>query len=207
VSLQLRMVPRGGLPRNLPARRGAHSRAAKNLRRFRKEASFSSRVQDWSIPLVVAAAAFLAVLLWRVRPAVPWGGERRALREALRDARQRIESASSETERAVALCDAADLLARRLGGRAAAKGMYLRALRADPKSVQAIERAVAGLSRRPRALESLLWRSLGAAPWNESPATTRAALDALKGLYEGPLKNGVKARAMANARDALDGER
>jgi hypothetical protein len=155
-------------------------------------------MQDWSIPLVVAAAAFLAVLVWRVRPFVAWGRSRREGREALREAQARIDAARSEPERAAALCDAAGLV--RAGG---AKGLYLRAMRADPSSVNVVERAVAGLSHRPRSLESLLWRRLATSAWTESADATRAALDALRVLYEGPLRDAVRARAMAHARDVL----
>src|SRR3974390_2479002 len=54
----------------------------------------SRRMQDWSTPLLLAPVAFLGALLWRVRPAL--GSRRRASREALREARQRIESAPDE---------------------------------------------------------------------------------------------------------------
>jgi hypothetical protein len=162
-----------------------------------------------STPLVVAAAAFLMVVLWRVRPALlgsrgsgtPRG---RAAREALRDARMRIESTPDPQARALALCDAGDLVARGVGGASSATGFYLRAMRTDPKSADVVNRAVSGLASRPRALESLLWRHLGQAPWAaDSRNATRTVLDALRVLYEGPLKNAVRARALGNARDAL----
>jgi hypothetical protein len=154
-------------------------------------------VQEWSLPLTLAAVAFLLVLLWRVRPLIP-GRRRGASRDDIRQAQARIEAAASEPERARALCDAADLM--RTGS---AKGLYLRALRTDPTAVEVIQRVAAGLARRPRALESLLWRHLGSTPWRASPEATRAALDALRALYEGPLRNATRAKAIANARDAV----
>ena len=154
-------------------------------------------MEDWSIPLVVATAAFLALLLWRMRPFIGGRGAG-AGREALREAQTRIEAAKTDPERARALCDAAELM--RAGE---AKGMYLRAMRADPASAEIVARVVTGLARRPRTLESLLWRYLASRTWTESKEATRAALDALRVLYEGPLKNGVRAKAMAHARDAL----
>ena len=157
----------------------------------------ASAVEDWSVPLVVATAAFLALLLWRVRPFIG-PGRPRAGAEELREAQARIETAKTEPERALALCDAADRM--RAGE---AKGLYLRAMRADPASVQVVERTVAGLGHRPRTLESLLWRYLGTGAWNDSKEATRAALDALRVLYEGPLRNAVRAKAMAHARDSL----
>jgi hypothetical protein len=159
-------------------------------------------MQDWSTPLIIAATAFLTVLLWRIRPA--FGPRRRASREALRDARARIESSVDEQARARALCDAADVLAKGLRGAANATGLYMRAIRSDPRSVEVVHRAVVGLARRPRALESLLWRHLAMSPWSgPSRESTRAALEALRTLYDGMLKNPVRARALANAIDAL----
>jgi hypothetical protein len=154
-------------------------------------------VQEWSVPLVVAAAAFLVVLLWRVRPFVP-GRRSTTSRDDLRQAHARIDAAKTEPERARALCDAADLMKT-----ASAKALYLRALRADPGSIEVIQRVVAGLTRRPRTLESLLWRHLGATPWRDFPDATRTTLDSLRALYEGPLRNATRAKAIANARDAM----
>lgn len=159
-------------------------------------------MQGLSTPLVAAAAAFLLVVLWRVRPALPWTSRRRASREALREARMRIESAADPKARALALCDAGDVMAGSSGS--AASGLFLKAMRADPNSADVVGRAVTGLVRRPRALESLLWRHLAQAPLtSESREATRAVLDALRVLHEGPLKNSIRARAIANVRDAL----
>jgi hypothetical protein len=154
-------------------------------------------MQDWSTPLIIATAGFLVVLLWRVRPLVP-GRRPGASREAIREAKARVEEAADDHARALALCDAADLL--NPGG---AKGLYIRAIRADPGSVQVVQRAVAALARRPRTLESLLWRQLAAKPWRAAPEATRTALDALRALYDGPLRSATKAKAVAHAREAL----
>lgn len=155
-------------------------------------------MQDWSIPLAVATAAFLAVLVWRVRPLVGGAARGRAGREAVRAAHARIDAAKTPAERADALCDAAGLV-----GAGSARGLYLRAMREAPASTAIVERAAASLARRPRALEALLWRRLGATPWPDSRDATVAALDVLVRLYEGPLRNAVRAKAMANARQAL----
>jgi hypothetical protein len=160
-------------------------------------------MQDTSVPLVVATTAFLGVLLWRVRPLVAWTAHRRELREALEGARVRIESARDDVERARALCDAADLLAAHVHTRTAAIGYYLRAMRSDPASVEVIARATAGLARRPRALESLLWRHLALAQKGPGHDAMRAALEGLKNLYEGRLRSGVRARALEKVRDAV----
>jgi hypothetical protein len=155
-------------------------------------------VQDWSIPLVLAAAAFLVAVLWRFRPAIGLGREGGASKEARREALGRVEAARNDAERALLLCEAAAQL-----GTAGALGMYQRALRADPASADVVARVVAGMSHRPRRLESLLWRHLSSASWTETREATRAVLDALRALYDGPLKNAVRAKAMANARDSL----
>lgn len=81
--------------------------------------------------------------------------------------------------------------------------LHLRAVRDEPASVQAVEQAVAALSRRPRALESVLWRHLAAAPWEGRREAVVASLDALRSLYEGRLRSHVKARAMAHARETI----
>lgn len=171
------------------------SKLPARLARYSPGCSTFPRVQDWSLPLILAAGAFLLVVLWRVRPLVSWG--RVGSGQAMKDAMARVESATDDAARAIALCDAADLSVTR------GRGLYLRALRANPQSIQVVQRAVARLSKRPRALESLLWRHLGSVPWTEAREATRASLDALRILYEGPLRNAVRARAMANARDVL----
>jgi len=160
-------------------------------------------MQDAFVPLVASTGAFLTLVLWRVRPLVAWRTKKRANREAMREAQARIEGAPEGPERARALCDAADLVARQVRGRESAAGLYLRAMRSDPRSVDIVRHAVAGLARRPRALESLLWRHLGTVAWTESPDSAAAALDALRELYEGPLRNPARARALANARGLL----
>jgi hypothetical protein len=157
-------------------------------------------MQDWSIPLVVATAAFLALVVWRVRPALPWGRKAVRNREALSHARARIEAAADDHARALALCDAADIVGQSVARAASARGFYQRALRSDPHSVEVVLRAAAGLASRPRALESLMWRHLAASPWTgTSAAATRASLDTLRALYDGPLRNAIRARALANA--------
>jgi hypothetical protein len=160
-------------------------------------------MQPSSIPLVVAAIAFLALVLWRVRP-LGWSRRRRAQREELVRARLRIESATDDHTRALALCDAADITARTIAGTESATALYSRAMRTDFNSADIVQRAVAGLATRPRALESLLWRRLGATPWTGPPSeAVCAALDALSGLYRGRLKNAARARALEHARDAI----
>jgi hypothetical protein len=159
-------------------------------------------MHDWSLPLVLAAAAFLMATLWQVRPAM--GGRRRGARAALREAEERARAAPDETTRAQVLCEAGDIVAAAVGGGAAAAALYLRALRSDPRSPVIVRRAAEGLARRPRTLETTLWRHLAATPWSGPTApSARAALECLRAVYDGRLRNSPRARAIANALEAL----
>jgi hypothetical protein len=154
--------------------------------------------------LVIAAMLFGAFMVWRLRPSfgggTPAGGPARG---ALRDAKKRVESAGSPGERALALCDAGDACAASLRANSAV-AYYLRAMRSDPTSSALVERAARGLARRPHALESLLWRRLGAEPWaGGSRDAAIAALRSLAAIYEGPLRNRARARALDHALAAL----
>lgn len=151
--------------------------------------------------LVLAAVVFAGFMVWRMRPAL--GPGRRAGRAALRAAKERIATAGTPKERALALCDAGDACASALGATSAV-GYYLRAMRADPTSAALVERAAGGLVRRPHALESLLWRRLGAEPWSGAPRGAAViALRELAFLYDGPLRNRARARALDFALVAL----
>jgi len=157
-------------------------------------------------PLVFAAIAFFALLVWQVRPLWPWRPQHRELARALHEARMRIAAAPDGPKRAQALCDAADLVARRaaiLGGWARVAALFGRAVRSDPRSLVVVTRSIAGLAHRPRELESLLWRHLALAPWTEAPDAVRASLKALRTLYEGPIRRSARARALERAEDVL----
>ena len=158
------------------------------------------RAMDWQhLPLIVVTIIFGAFIVWKVRPALLSGGGH-ASRAELRAAHERIEAAKDDASRALALCDAGDAAAGRVGGRTSALGFYLRAMRTDPASPEIVVRVVKALERRPRALESVLWRHLGAAPWGGANAAgTKAALTALAALYQGPLRNAARGRALEHA--------
>ena len=119
---------------------------------------------NWQLPLVIAAALFGGFMIWRSRPILRGPRRSAASRGALREAKKRVEQATTAKERALALCDAGDACAASFRTTSAI-GYYLRAMRADPTSPFLVERAAMGLGRRPHALESLLWRRLGAEPW------------------------------------------
>jgi hypothetical protein len=162
-------------------------------------------MQDWSVPLTLSTGAFLAWLVWSVRPAIGWRRRRRFSRDALKEVRGRIQAATDPAVKALALCEAADMMAKTIGGAARARSLYLRALRSNPASPELVQRAATGLASRPRALESLLWRHLASNQWTDlTRAAAGAALEALRSLYEGPLRNATRARALANARDFVE---
>lgn len=152
---------------------------------------------DWQVPLAIATLAFLAFIIWQVRPSFRGGGA--PPRQALAAARAKVDAAKDDAERASALCDAGDAYATQLGRGGAAAAYYLRAMRCDPKSAALVERAAKGLSRRPRVLENVLWRRLGADPWSaETRAATVAAVRELEHLYHRRLKSPPRARALAH---------
>lgn len=149
-----------------------------------------------TIALLVVAIAFFALILARTWPRM--GRKRNVpLGAALKAARAKIEGAKTDSEKADALCAAADACALAFGRSEAAASYYLRAMRLIPASAELVERAIQGLEHRPRALESLLWRKLGADPEHAPSAeATRAALVGLEKIYRGRPRHAVRARAV-----------
>jgi hypothetical protein len=152
--------------------------------------------QPQTIVLFVVALGFLAIVVARTWPRfdkrrnVPLGA-------ALKAARAKIDAAKTDQEKADALCEAADACALAFGRSEAAASYYLRAMRLIPASAELVERACKGLEHRPRALEHLLWRKLGAdqehAPSREA---TIAALHGLEKIYGARPRHAVRARAV-----------
>jgi hypothetical protein len=157
-----------------------------------------------NLPLLVAAVVFALFLLWRLRPSIVSTRGKSSL--ALREAKKKIEAATDDLSRATALAEAGGACAE-LGRTTGAVGYFLRAMRADPSSADLVNRAAAALARRPHALEALLWRRLGSAPWADSGrGAALAALAHLAALYAGPIHHRPRARALAYAIAALGGE-
>ena len=72
-------------------------------------------------------------------------------------------------------------------------------MRTDPTSPDLVSRAAEALQRRPRALESLLWRRLGSDTFtSERRPAALAALHALARLYAGG-SGSVRSRSRARA--------
>lgn len=159
---------------------------------------------DSYVPLALVAIVFLAFVLYRFRPAIALRKGGSGARAALREAKARLERATTDDERALALGDAAEASAKR-GETTGAIGYFLRAMRLAPGSTELVDRAAASLARSPHALETLLWRRLGAEVWTGPTAPpAHAALRHLAQLYaQGPLRHSVRARAFANLLDAL----
>jgi hypothetical protein len=126
------------------------------------------------IAIAAAAALFLVYLLVQVRPLRPKGTP--ATNGKIAEAKKRARTAKSPEARAAALADAGEAAVR--GGHVrAAAGLFLRALRADPRSVEVVRRVSAALASRPALLEGLLLRRVAmssASPDDEDPALAEA---------------------------------
>jgi hypothetical protein len=145
------------------------------------------------IVLVAAVGLFALYLLLQFRPRQH---QRKALDGSIREARTRAYAAKTPEERARALADAGEASAKAQRWVASA-GFFLRAMRADPHSVEVVTRAAESLRTRPRKAEQLLWRRLGALGEGEIDRPVQAAVaGALADLYERPLRDRAKARVM-----------
>lgn len=158
-----------------------------------------------TVALLVVALAFFALVLYRVRPRI--GRRKHApFGPALMAAREKLDAAKTDTDRAAALCDAADACAAAFGRGEAAASYYMRAMRLLPGSVDFVERACRNLEHRPRVLEGLLWRKLGADAEREGTrAATIAALRGLVQVYSMRARNAPRARAVEGMITLLDG--
>jgi len=158
-----------------------------------------------TIALLVVAIGFFGLVLARTWPRM---GRRLdvPLRVALKAAQAKIEAAKTDEDKANALCDAADATALAFGRSEAAAAYYLRAMRLLPGSVALVERACKGLEHRPRTLEHLLWRKLGAdADHAPSREVIVAALRGLAQVYAARPRHAARARAVETILHALDG--
>lgn len=128
-----------------------------------------------------------------------WPGRRKAGRAVLaevRDARKRAAAATSPSERADALADAAEAAARARRWTSAA-GLFLRALRADPTRASIVVRADDALLPRPRVIEAILWRRLGAMPDDDDHrAASLEIATRLATVYEERLRNPARAAVL-----------
>jgi len=152
--------------------------------------------------LAVAAVLFLGFLLVRL-----WPGRirREALTDTVRAVRRRAHEAATPHARAEALCEAGALAVREGARWTAAAGFFLRAMNADPTWPGAVEQTVLSLRRRrPRLLEKILWRRLGALPWDDAHrAVLREAAASLSGLYARELRDKHRAAACAKLAEEL----
>lgn len=159
------------------------------------------------IPLVVAAVVFLAFLLVRMWPGGLGEGGGRAARAAHRAATERLARATNDGERVDALVDAGNASAKLVSGGGRAVSYYLRAMKLAPTSADLVNRVARGMERRPRGLENILWRRLGAEDWQGDATVLTAILMHLAALYAGPLKSSVRARAFSNLMASIAAKR
>lgn len=158
------------------------------------------------IPLVIAAVVFLAFIVLRLVPMSSADGSAAQARADLKAARKRLDEAKSDEERVAALVAAGNASAKLVSGGGRAVQYYLRAMKLAPDSAELVDRVAAGMARRPRGLENILWRRLGAKPeeWGaEAGPVLASILKHLADLYAGPLKSSVRARAFANMMSAI----
>lgn len=159
-------------------------------------------MDTWQLALAGSAALFTGFMLFRMRPAL--SSEGRASAGQLAEAKARVDKAEGDKDKAVALMDAAAATAR-LGKTGSAVALYVRAFRADPSSTAIVESAATELARRPRALEELMWRRLGADGWGgDNRAASKAALRALVEIYDRKQRTKPRARAVEHALAALE---
>jgi len=143
-------------------------------------------------------------VLYKFRPIFGEGGGVGG-RAELRDARARLTKATNDGERLEALLAAGDACARTVGLGGGASSYYFRAMRLAPASSEVVEHAARGLARRPRILETLMWRRLGTESWTgEHASATRAALKQLIAIYTTKRRSALRARAMEKALLALE---
>ncbi len=162
---------------------------------------------DRNVWIVLSAVLFGLFVVFRFRPAMGLTPAHREERARLREAKARVQKATTDEERANALCDAGDACAAGGARRGAAFGFYLRALKLRPSEASFVARAAHGLARRPRALESLLWRHLASTEWKgEARPAVQASLQELSTLYATRLGRGARARALAHALEATGGK-
>ena len=133
------------------------------------------------IAVAAAAVLFLLYLVIQVRPL---GTVRAGSAEDVAEARKRARAAKTPEERASALADAGEASASR-GRLRAAVGLFLRAMRADPRSAVIVRRVATALASRPEMLERLLLRRVAAssADTDESDPALEAAVHALEGVW------------------------
>lgn len=145
------------------------------------------------ILLLGAVGLFGVYVLVRLRLRA---GRRPRLGPAVAEARERARRAASADERGGALCDAGVAAAE--GRRwTAALGYFLRAMRSAPCRAEIIDRAAKALAPRPDLAESMLWRRVAALPDDaDHRAALVAAFRALASMYEGPLADRGRARAL-----------
>jgi hypothetical protein len=145
------------------------------------------------VPLLIATALFVIVLIWRIRPVMPL--TRPQDREALKVAQEKIAVATSGAERGIALCEAGEVCSAR-GRRVGAEGFFRRALLESPQAAT-LDRAFAALEKWPRTAEAVLWRALSGAA-SDNVDFQKNGLTHLIKLFEKSRTKRTQAQALRN---------
>jgi hypothetical protein len=141
-----------------------------------------------SLGVAATTLAFVTILVWKYRPRIFAESPLRSLprlHPEVERARNEAQRAKGKVEKARALLGAAQAAARYEDHLTVAMGLYLRAMKLDPTSVE----AVLGLRQllektRPEMLEAVLWRRLRHLPWSgETRAAAKCAAEGLAALY------------------------
>jgi hypothetical protein len=141
-----------------------------------------------SLGVAATTVAFVAFLVWKYRPRFFAESPLRNLPRLDPDverARNEAQRAKTPRDKARALLAAAEAAAKSPDHLTVAMGFYLRAMRLDPASTE----AVLGVRRllektRPEMLETVLWRKLGHIPWSgETRLAAKCAAEGLAALY------------------------
>lgn len=165
-----------------------------DLRSLPEAAIRSTPMQPSQIVLLVAAALFGVYLFVMFRPG--GGRARRKLDAPIREARSRAHRAKTPDAKAEALAEAGEAAANAKRWVAAA-GYFLRAMRTVPASEQIVKRAATALLQRPQLAETTFWRRIAALPDDEAHrGAFVASVRALAALYEGPMPDRGRAKAL-----------
>jgi len=160
----------------------------------------------WQNVLIIGVVAvFVLVLLYRVRPSFGFR-QVKAISQGVIDARAKLGAAQTPREKAQALCEIGDAFAHTKGGRGAAMGQYLRALKVDPSWPHPIELLKDLLFKdRPLVLERTMWRRLSMVDWrtgNQEVALSCASV--LADLYKNRVKDRSRAIVMKRLAEEIE---
>ena len=150
-----------------------------------------------NVLLAFAAIVFALYLFWKLRPAMGVDDALELRRRADTTLAASLALLPNDAARVTMLCDEAERLASAMGRRRRAAMLFARAMRLAPADATIVARATKALLKKPRLLESLLWKRLAQAPGGVADkAAVEATLDALAQAYGKMPRRGMRQRAM-----------